>query len=528
MDPNLNLTRRDKSSSHVREPGRIYQAVVTSVRDDGRVSIKIPMLGLDAGPIMPLDTTPSKRLSINDAVSCMFSDMYNSSLIIIGTSTQKADQYAPFESGVTRYQNVAARNTVEVSPSEGRVVYLLDTDELQVYNGTEWITVIDTGNSENITASTLVATSASIGTLTVTGPSTLTVIGSSNLSSNTTIGTITPTELGYLDGVTSGIQAQINLKAPSASPTFTGVPAAPTASAGTNTTQLATTEFVGAAVSVGMPTGAIISFAGSAAPTGWLLCDGGSSGILRTTYAALFAVIGTTYGAGDNSTTFNVPDLRGRVVAGKDNMGGISANRLSASVSGVTGTTLGAVGGSQSLTSHNHLQNSHNHVQDQHSHTVPAHNHGQTGHSHSVGLTGTTTFAAAGHTHAGQGTLHAAIGATNGDTARIGYIAGGVYADPSTYSIRATVGTRLDGQAFNHNTPVYGSTGGNSANATVGVSESSVNANIQEVAAVVLNSIPATVGGTTNQAQTATNIATGAGASENVQPTIILNYIIKA
>lgn len=222
MDPNLNLTRRDKSSSHVREPGRIYQAVVTSVRDDGRVSIKIPMLGLDAGPIMPLDTTPSKRLSINDAVSCMFSDMYNSSLIIIGTSTQKADQYAPFESGVTRYQNVAARNAAEVSPSEGRVIYLLDTDELQIYNGTEWVTVIDTGNSENITASTLVATSASIGTLTVTGPSTLTVIGSSNLSSNTTIGTITPTELGYLDGVTSGIQAQINLKAPSASPTFTG------------------------------------------------------------------------------------------------------------------------------------------------------------------------------------------------------------------------------------------------------------------------------------------------------------------
>ena len=204
MDPNLNLTRRDKSSSHVREPGRIYQAVVTSVRDDGRVSIKIPMLGLDAGPIMPLDTTPSKRLSINDAVSCMFSDMYNSSLIIIGTSTQKADQYAPFESGVTRYQNVAARNAAEVSPSEGRVVYLLDTDELQIYNGTEWITVIDTGNSENITVSTL------------------TVLGSSFLSASTTIGTISPTEISYLDGLTSGVQAQINAKAPLASPTFTG------------------------------------------------------------------------------------------------------------------------------------------------------------------------------------------------------------------------------------------------------------------------------------------------------------------
>jgi microcystin-dependent protein len=296
---------------------------------------------------------------------------------------------------------------------------------------------------------------------------------------------------------------------------------APTATAGTNTTQLATTAFVGAAVSVGMPTGAVIPYAGSAAPTGWLLCDGGSSGISRTTYAALFAVIGTTYGSGDGSTTFNVPDLRGRVPAGKDNMGGIAANRLSASVSGVTGTTLGASGGSQSLTSHNHLQNSHNHDQAQHSHTVPAHNHGQSNHVHGNSLTGTTTFAADGHTHAGQGSLHAAIGATNSDTARVGYIAGGVYADPSTYSVRATVGATLAGQNFNHNTPVYGSTGGNSANAAVGISNGGATANLSDAPAVTITATAA------NVAFTAINQATGAGASENVQPTIILNYIIK-
>lgn len=56
-------------------------------------------------------------------------------------------------------------------------------------------------------------------------------------------GTLTATELGYVDGVTSAIQTQINAKAPIASPTFTGVPAAPTAAVGTNTTQLATTAF---------------------------------------------------------------------------------------------------------------------------------------------------------------------------------------------------------------------------------------------------------------------------------------------
>ena len=66
--------------------------------------------------------------------------------------------------------------------------------------------------------------------------------------------------------------------------------------------------------SVGAPTGTVSAFAGSAAPTGYALCDG--SAVNRTTQAALFAVIGTTYGIGDGSTTFNLPDLRGRVVAG--------------------------------------------------------------------------------------------------------------------------------------------------------------------------------------------------------------------
>ena len=64
----------------------------------------------------------------------------------------------------------------------------------------------------------------------------------------------------------------------------------------------------------GTPTGTVSAFAGSSAPTGYALCDG--SAVNRTTEAALFAVIGTTYGSGNGSTTFNLPDLRGRVVAG--------------------------------------------------------------------------------------------------------------------------------------------------------------------------------------------------------------------
>ena len=64
-----------------------------------------------------------------------------------------------------------------------------------------------------------------------------------------------------------------------------------------------------------VPVGTVFDFAGSSAPSGYLMCDG--SAVLRTTYSALFAVIGTTYGSGDGSTTFNVPDGRGRVAVCK-------------------------------------------------------------------------------------------------------------------------------------------------------------------------------------------------------------------
>lgn len=66
----------------------------------------------------------------------------------------------------------------------------------------------------------------------------------------------------------------------------------------------------------GNPAGTIIPFAGSIAPDGYLVCDG--SAVSRTVYTTLFTVIGTTYGSGDGSTTFNVPNIKGRVVTGYD------------------------------------------------------------------------------------------------------------------------------------------------------------------------------------------------------------------
>lgn len=93
-----------------------------------------------------------------------------------------------------------------------------------------------------------------------------------------------------------------------------------------------------------MPAGVVLPYAGGTAPTGYLFCTGGA--ISRTTFAALFAVVGTTYGAGDGSTTFNLPDLRGRFPLGRDNMGGTAASR----VTFLPATELGHAGGAQSHT----------------------------------------------------------------------------------------------------------------------------------------------------------------------------------
>lgn len=95
-----------------------------------------------------------------------------------------------------------------------------------------------------------------------------------------------------------------------------------------------------------VPIGTILDFAGATAPTGYLVCDG--SAVSRTDYAALFEVIGTTWGGGDGSTTFNVPDLRGRAAIGAGtgtatdatahalgSKGGTETHKLTAAQSGV-------------------------------------------------------------------------------------------------------------------------------------------------------------------------------------------------
>lgn len=121
-----------------------------------------------------------------------------------------------------------------------------------------------------------------------------------------------------------------------------------------------TVEFLG-----GVPPGFIGHTASATIPQGWLLCDG--SAVSRSTFARLFTALGTLYGTGDGSTTFNVPDLRGRAIFGKD-----SASRITVAGGNFDGTVLGGTGGLQ------------NHVLT--TPELPAHNHAITdpGHTHTV------------------------------------------------------------------------------------------------------------------------------------------------
>lgn len=100
------------------------------------------------------------------------------------------------------------------------------------------------------------------------------------------------------------------------------------------------------------PAGAVLFFAMAAAPAGWLVCDGSLKS--RADYAALFAAIGTLYGAGDGATTFKLPDLRGEFIRGSDGGRGIDPGRVLGSAQNATSIadyvhsdsgTAGSVGG---------------------------------------------------------------------------------------------------------------------------------------------------------------------------------------
>lgn len=190
-------------------------------------------------------------------------------------------------------------------------------------NGTDAMTSPEfttaTMSGGSIDATTVGATTASTGAFTDLTADTFTLnsvaIGSTDFTKLVDV-TVTADEINSLDGASSEetMQSQMDNKAPLESPTLTGSPTAPTPTAGDSSTNIATTAFVASGIAQSVPRGAVIAFATGLVAAGWLECDG--TAIDRITYAGLFAIIGTTFGEGDGSTTFNIPDLRGVFVRG--------------------------------------------------------------------------------------------------------------------------------------------------------------------------------------------------------------------
>jgi microcystin-dependent protein len=168
-----------------------------------------------------------------------------------------------------------------------------------------------------------------------------------------------------LSDISNAATAFSNIKQ-AASESATGVVELATTSecsTGSDTARACTAAGVAAAITaqvpVELPVGSIVLYGGTSAPSKYFLAYG--QAVSRTTYSALFSAYGTTYGVGDGSTTFNLPDLRGRAPFGQDDMGGSSANRLTGLSGGVDGDVLGAAGGEEAHTLSTAEMPAHNH-----------------------------------------------------------------------------------------------------------------------------------------------------------------------
>jgi microcystin-dependent protein len=284
--------------------------------------------------------------------------------------------------------------------------------------------------------------------------------------------TVNSTELNYVDNVTSPIQTQIN----------------------TNT-----------------PVGMISIHAGSSAPTGWLLCDGGSYS--TTTYANLHSVVG--YQFGGSGASFNVPNLKGRVVVGIDG--------AQASFDG-RGETGGAM-------NHQHGSSTSAPTGTGHNHTIPATNGGTNAsgaHGHSVNSSHSHTI---GHNHA-DNFVNGAVGnhghnenlATGTSSSNLSTVLGSSQNIASSAHSHTVNGTITSGGEHAHNitgnvtgTPNTTNSGGSNA------ANFNADANVNHAHGVVTDAVATTDGAGGTHAHT----VPASTELSNLQPYIALNYIIK-
>lgn len=278
------------------------------------------------------------------------------------------------------------------------------------------------------------------------------------------------------------------------------------------------------------PVGAVMQFAGTSAsaPSGWLYCDG--SAVSRTTYSDLYAVIGTTYGSGDGSTTFNLPNTSGRVPVGLDS-GDSDFN------------TAGNTGGSKTHTLSTAEIPSHNHSID-HNHAVVTSGSGGNAHTHSIDPPNTTssshshghsgTFGSSSHRHlvqAALGDYYYAASAGNAGWTVFGMSTYGVGWNGATHITNRseTVNNASGYVSTSHG--IYQTTGQTYTPTSTASVSSSSHSHTTNIGAFTSGGASAT--SHTHSVDlpnfTGTSGSTGSGnAHNNVQPYIVFNWIIKA
>lgn len=284
------------------------------------------------------------------------------------------------------------------------------------------------------------------------------------------------------------------------------------------------------------PVGVVNPFAGATAPTGWLLCYGQE--IDRTIYSELFSVIGTTYGNGDGSNTFNVPDLRGRSISGVDNMGGSDAGRLDWT------NSRGISGGAQYVTLSEAEMPAHSHTVDSHSHGGSTEGSTADISSASTNSTGSHSHTVDSHSHGGStGTANATVSATTNST-------GGHFHEPnvdpyfrtapdgSAYQLKTSQIVSGTGSGYYAESTTYtnGQTSTNGAHShTVTISQTAhshtVTAEAPGTDSQGTHSHTVSITQTDhthaiNAEAPGTDTKGSGSAHENMPPTILLNYII--
>lgn len=229
--------------------------------------------------------------------------------------------------------------------------------------------------------------------------------------------------------------------------------------------QIVNFETLSSGLTASVPAGVVVPFAGSSVPSAdWFLCDGQAvDSIANPQYAPLFAAIGTTYG-GTGANNFNVPDLRGRVAGGLDNMGGVAANRIT----NPSADSLGGAFGNEEIT----LSLS----------QTPSHNH-------SVGVSGST----------GSGSPHSHTGSTSGD---------GAHFHNEWWGPPFSTGASGDNKNVQDNRQNRGPSGGH----THGIAINNESSHTHTLTGVSVSE--------SNRGSNAPH--------DNVQPTMFMNYIIKA